>query len=485
MKKFILMLMLCLLFFAGSAFAVVVNVDLGNTVGTFSGQGAYLDPGNDYWHGIGRSKGNLRASDGKLSGISIDLVGQGVLNVKTSGYANDNLMLADYAYTQNSASFSDAVGDITISGLKPYVDCLLYIYSAGDNINQGGEFTLNGVIASVTGDQVGADVYVEGENYVKMEVTADANGQIIGSWTNAEGNGFGAFNGIQIVTYARGEAHSPFPAYGDPADEDDHVDPTTTTSVYWYSPEQDEDGFFADDLNIDSVDGYDVWFGTTEPNELSGAPEFTTSQSHTVDLDYGTTYYLRVDTHLTWNIASDPNISWIAADPSKGNLWQFTTRPAYLPQILTFDNSVLTALGLLPAELTASVTERTQAITSVDFTLLENEVVFPRDAVWTLTDTTGVDLTNPTAELTTDTPGTYYVNLAVFDGTTTVEAVVEVEVYADACEAKKASLSGLTANYFDTNLDCLVYVQDLADMAYNWLDDTSMAVQEAAVEEAL
>jgi hypothetical protein len=91
------------------------------------------------------------------------------------------------------------------------------------------------------------------------------------------------------------------------------------------------------------------------------------------------------------------------------------------------------------------------------------------------------DLQNPTATLNTATTGTYIVKLAVSDGTTPVEKVIAVEVYADACLAQQNAPSGWTVNYFDTNVDCIVSFVDFADLAGNWLDDRSMTVQEIEV----
>ncbi len=113
-------------------------------------------------------------------------------------YANANVMLKDYAFT----SLADRdVRTVTISGLAADTEYTLYLYGAGDVWDQGTAFTFGGNTAHTTGNLGSA--YVLGGNYVVMNATADAFGNIAGSWTNstltAPWNSYGAFNGIQIV----------------------------------------------------------------------------------------------------------------------------------------------------------------------------------------------------------------------------------------------------------------------------------------------
>jgi hypothetical protein len=58
-----------------------------------------------------------------------------------------------------------------------------------------------------------------------------------------------------------------------------------------------------------------------------------------------------------------------------------------------------------------------------------------------------------------------------------VNKLAEVALYSDACAAKKASPSGWTKNYYDSNSNCLVQLSDFVPLAVAWLDDTSLKTQ--------
>jgi len=128
-------------------------------------------------------------------------------------------------------------------------------------------------------------------------------------------------------------AHTPVPANGNV-----QVNSTAVTSVSWYSPLQDETGAVVGAPDIVSVNGYTVWFGTAVPNELTDTPTFTTSQSLPVSLGYETTYYWRVDTHVT----RTGNIT----DVIEGQVWQFTTLPVPPPNLSVYPP----VPGLAPSE---------------------------------------------------------------------------------------------------------------------------------------
>jgi hypothetical protein len=198
-----------------------------------------------------------------------------------------------------------------------------------------------------------------------------------------------------------------------------------------------------------------------------------TTRSYPVTLVPYKTYDWRVDTRVTWD-SNEITGSFTTVVP--GKQWQFTTKSNYYAPVLTF-GSVITTQTLLPANLSATVTANTLPITSVTFTLLTDDVEYPAGANAVLTNTTTSNQ-NPTATLTTDKTGKYKVKLVVSDGENPAQKVAEVVVYADACAAKKASPSGWTADYFDTNGDCIINLKDFADMADEWLNQTSMTVQE-------
>ncbi len=149
---------------------------------------------------------------------------------------------------------------------------------------------------------------------------------------------------------------------------------------------------------------------------------------------------------------------------------------------LSGGDSVWTTLDLVPATMSASIETFGTPLTSVTLELLEDDLAFPTGADAILTPDTS-DLENPTASLTTDTAGLYKVLLTVMDGTTTIEKIIAVDVYSDACQAKKDSPSGWVANYYDRDDDCDVDVADFAVLAEAWLNDTTMQVQESAPRE--
>jgi hypothetical protein len=280
----------------------------------------------------------------------------------------------------------------------------------------------------------------------------------------------------------RGLAHTPVPENGD-----EKVVSTAVTSVSWRSPEEDEDGVFVDDPNIVSVGNYDVYFRTTEPNDLTDTPVSANqpgkSWTITPVLAYDTMYYWRVDTRVTWD-SNDFTGAGLTAI-MKGQEWQFKTNPEYMPPVLTFDN-VRTALTILPATLSPGVTDNTDPITSVTFTLLTDDFEFPAGAVASVTNTT-VDPNYPTATMTTDLTGKYKVKVAISDGTTAVEKIAEVMVYANTCLARKAVTSpAWVQNYYDRDGDCLVVdPNDFMPFVQAWLNNTGLTAQAPYIKQGV
>lgn len=481
MKKLMLFLM-CLMVVAGSASAVVINFDFqawdGSGSVTYSGQGALRDPGNNYWNAGGYgwdvySRTDLLASDG-VTATTVDFALTFSKHFTGSGLAN--ALMADYRYIDSGST----PATLTFSQLEPLTPYRLYLYAAGDNANMGCKFTSNGITKETLGTV--STQFIKDGNYVIIDTESDATGTLVVTWevrTEAEA-AIAAFNGFQItpLTVARGQAHTPVPA-----EFTEGLFPSAVTKVSWYSPEQDKNGNFVNDPNIVSFT-YDIAYYTVntaavtpdDPNMATKATTYTNvSNPYTLVPPVGNakTMFWRVDTHVVWD---SNQITGNFSDVIEGNVWQFTTRPAYLPPSLAL-NSVITTLGILPAQLAGTVTGNTDTITSAVFTLMENDFQFPVGAVASLTTTT-TNNQNPKAELTTDKPGVYKVKLVISDGTTTLEKIAEVVVYTDACAAKKASPGGWTANTYDRNGNCLVQLSDFAVLAQNWLNDTSMKVQE-------
>lgn len=221
----------------------------------------------------------------------------------------------------------------------------------------------------------------------------------------------------------------------------------------------------------------DVWFGT-DPNKASGnytklaaatALDVTGQARSSVAINVPTPghYYWQVDTTNGANSFHE------------GDVFEFTAVTYKAPIVSA--PSVVTTMALLPATLTATVTNNNFPITSASYTLLE-DFETPEGANAVLTNTT-TNNQAPSATFTTDKEGTYKAKLVVTDGTTTIEKIVEIEIYADACAAKKASPGGWAANYYDRDSDCDVDITDFAALAREWLDDTSMKAQETQLRD--
>lgn len=216
----------------------------------------------------------------------------------------------------------------------------------------------------------------------------------------------------------------------------------------------------------------DLWVGT-EPNKLS--PNYTkvvsamdvTGQarsSKVIKITAPGKYFWQVDT------TNGPGSF------HEGDQFWFEVVSYRAPELSGAD-SVITTMDLLPAAISGTVAIFGTPLTGVNFALLADDMNFPAGANAVLTNTT-TNLQNPTATLTTDKAGIYKVKLTITDGTTTIEKLIEVNVYSDACQAKKDSPSGWTANYYDRDGDCDVDVADFAVFAREWLDDTTMKAQE-------
>jgi len=176
----------------------IVNIDINSSpADNYSGQGAFPDPGHNFWNSITSSAGgtNLIASDG-TTGTSVSFSYSGANGPGTVGatsYAGD--LLKDYIYTAGSpASF-------TIGGLTPGMFYAFYFYSQPGNAgstDRAAIFTLNGISKTLTGLNAGA--LVEGSNYVMFEVTPSGT-SLSGTFARdvAHGGAEAELNGLQIL----------------------------------------------------------------------------------------------------------------------------------------------------------------------------------------------------------------------------------------------------------------------------------------------
>ena len=187
-----------LLFIPSFAMALVVNIDVSayeshaqaNRQGTnYVGQGAYADPGNDYWNQLTKenlSLSGLVASDGATGtsiGVSINSAGAFVDTVIT------NHLLSDYFYGATTT---------TVSGLEPNAEYTVYVYAVGDQPGQGSTITIGSDVQTTTGDNV--NEFVIGGNYVVFVANADSSGEMVMVSSDK-------INGFQII------GQVPEPAY--------------------------------------------------------------------------------------------------------------------------------------------------------------------------------------------------------------------------------------------------------------------------------
>lgn len=469
------MFLMLMIFCGGLAQAVVVNLDVdGGGIATYSGQGAYADPGNNFWNSVTQTSTNLIASDG----VTATTIGVAINSNKgIYGTANiTNALMADYCAVRS------ATMTIDITGLEAGQEYELYIYCNGDKVDQNSEVTFGGNTVTTVG--LFSDDLVLNENYVIILATADENGEVSGTITNNLSQ-YAAINGMQIAPAVYpGQAHTPAPTGTE-------VDSETINWVSWEAPltKYDVDG----DPNLESVDSYDITYyildngevDASDPNWLKNDVVFdddvTSPYTFAEDLLYEQTVFWRVDTHVTWD-SNDFTGTEELTSIVQGKDWQFTTAPKYTaPEVTTFENVITTVeLATVGANLSAEITGNSTDLTVSDFELLENDFQYPGSGALTQS-TWGA---NPTAILTATEPGIYKVKLTVTDtaegdfGPTTIEAIAQIIVYADACEAKKASPGGWDGNEYDFDDNCVVNLLDFAELAAAWLDDTSMKAQE-------
>jgi hypothetical protein len=83
------------------------------------------------------------------------------------------------------------------------------------------------------------------------------------------------------------------------------------------------------------------------------------------------------------------------------------------------------------------------------------------------------DQTAPNTAVTISQAGTYVLKLTATDSNGTFSDQMEVAVFEDACQAKKATGTWV-ANYYDRNEDCVVDMEDFTIMAAEWLNSTAL-----------
>ena len=230
---------------------------------------------------------------------------------------------------------------------------------------------------------------------------------------------------------------------------------------------------------------FDVYIGTTEPNELladygltqvaAGISETSVDPGPLADLEYGTTYYWVVDTYRPDKHSGFANYS------------TFTTIDQDLPPVVTFSqDGGRTWIGAAAVTLDATVVDE-EAIVSTEWVITEYPADYTGDPSLFLTVNT-VDNTAPTADFAVNVTdpeafGFYVIELTATDAADagavppnealTGSDTVWFTVHATPCLAMIAN--GGTYNPYDANDDCVIDLTDFAAWAAAWLDDRNPA----------
>jgi hypothetical protein len=235
------------------------------------------------------------------------------------------------------------------------------------------------------------------------------------------------------------------------------------------------------DPNIAEIRGYYIYVDPNEVKVLNRdngceiVADTGTAQQYDPASDFGwtETLYWVVDTYYTHlddpNLGTPDEVVYVGA-PTRA--WSFTTKSA-IPSIDTYD-SVLTASAQLPATVSAAVSDGDNNLVSASFEVLDDDAEFPAGATYILAEDVS-NLYAPSAELDTDTEGTYKIKLTVTDGSDNeVSAIAEIVVYDDACAAAQASGNWVGFNYYDRDTDCDVDLDDFVLFALEWLEDIGL-----------
>ncbi|AOS43129.1 hypothetical protein Verru16b_00170 [Lacunisphaera limnophila] len=196
-----LLLIALLLLGVRAAAQQVVNIDVKiSFVPVYVGQGAYADPGHDYWNAVTSGVGAtaLLASDGvTTTTLSFAMDDPEYANIGFGGdqeFAGN--LLADYFYMDGATPTA-----FTLGGLTPGHAYDIYLYSqAGSSYStdRAATFTLDGSTQGLTAFTIAA--YEEGTNYVRFSVTATGT-SLGGSFIGSLGFNEAELNGLQIVDH--------------------------------------------------------------------------------------------------------------------------------------------------------------------------------------------------------------------------------------------------------------------------------------------
>ncbi len=170
-----------------------------------------MDFWNDHFAGGGADfPSDIRESDGKTSS-SVTLAlkfskDDSIANSAVGGYYNDkagggnalNNLTEAYIFTKGSGAVT-----FTFSGLVAGRSYDIYVYGVNGGFNcNASKITIGQTVATIRNKPQKTFAWVEGMNYIKINVAADGDGVISGMLNSLNNRLEGALNGLQIVPAA-------------------------------------------------------------------------------------------------------------------------------------------------------------------------------------------------------------------------------------------------------------------------------------------
>lgn len=483
MKKVVSMLVMAVLAAAGHASVISWAYDNGNDVLGTAGVEPAMNWNETRPEDTGGS--SLNYDDGTASGVTLSVAGGfGAWGIggATSPDANGTYNKAVFDGYYNSIGST-----LTLSSI-PYAAYNIIAYISSDQDGRTGTVSDGSTTFSFS---TNARSMVDNDPSMTLIQTIDtglgypsANYAVFSNLTGANqtltianaSDGMG-FAGIQIV-----EAVTPLVTVHDPANGETGVatdlsDRAIANNLSWLA---------SADPNIAEIKGYDLYL---DPNAVKvsnrdlgcliadSTAADVTQYDPASNFNYLTTYYWVVDTRYTRD--DDPNLGTANEKIYVGSpaVWSFETISG-APIIATY-NSVVVTETMLPATLSAVVTDADGDLSSAAFTLLTDDINWPLGATASLLNINVSNPYAPSCQLTADTPGFYKVRLTVTDGTNITRDIAEVAVFDNACAAAQFNWQTWPGfNAMDFNQDCTVDLTDLAAFALQWLDDRSLQAPE-------
>jgi len=185
------------------------NYNGGDLQGTFAGQGALSDPGNNYWNNVAPTYGGTtfssaantleNSSDTALTSVGFTLTGFHYgIGATGSTFANPLLQREEVSNLNgNDGIGSDpAPQGFEVTGLTAGDTYNLFLYAQNESTNTGAAsftFGTTQTLANTSGDTSG---FVDNGNYVEFTLVANGSGDISGTWYSTANND--GLNGFQV-----------------------------------------------------------------------------------------------------------------------------------------------------------------------------------------------------------------------------------------------------------------------------------------------